>query len=444
MISHLSDSISPPKRALILQADWEGGMCKVARDLINNGVEVTKVVFCAADKLYHLKGIDTVAYNEPLLQFEAWLRNYVSKNGIDTLILYNQFRPYNAIGWDLAEQVDIECLVFELGLLRPDFSTVYSRKTEPFKLFAEEWDGMVNMPLPKEQLEDPIRVARSDSAIKLIKMGFWVLITRFLMLFGVYRLFIDQRKLGIRHHLIALFRSIYRYYRRAYQKEMKNEYWEEKKGSYFIAPLQVHCDSQITLKSDFVTMEQFIRSVAESFLENAPDDQTLIFKVHPIDRGYKDYSTLIDQLNRACGSERFLYLDRIHLPTALKNASGCITINSSVGISGLIHDCPTICLGRAVYDLPGLTYQDGLDTFWENAQPAPKENVKTFVYYLKQTSQAQGVLYQDIFQLNTESKIHWPPLYKELFTFQPKKHNVTLSYDNSPIQESFRATTEPL
>lgn len=243
---------------------------------------------------------------------------------------------------------------------------------------------------------------------------------------------------------MALFRSIYRYYRRAYQKDMKENYWRKRKGTYYIAPLQVHCDSQITLKSDFVTMEQFIKNVAESFLEHAPEDQTLIFKVHPIDRGYKDYAILIDQLNRACGSKRFLYLDRIHLPSALKNASGCITINSSVGISGLIHSTPTICLGKAVYDLPGLTYQEGLDSFWSNAEITAKEKADIFIYYLKQTSQAQGVLYQDIFELTSESKIHWPPLYKELFTFKSKKNTLNASYDNSPIQTNFSATTDSL
>ena len=33
---------------------------------------------------------------------------------------YNQYRPYNQIGWDLAKELDIECIVLELGLLRPD------------------------------------------------------------------------------------------------------------------------------------------------------------------------------------------------------------------------------------------------------------------------------------------------------------------------------------
>lgn len=422
-----------PKTALILQADWEGGMCKVARDLQRAGVDVRKVCFSFSDKLYHYNGIDCVEYKKPLIEFEQWLREYIREHHVDTLILYNQHRPYNEVGWKLAHELELECLVLELGLLRPDFTTIFTKETEPFSFFSKHWKQIKSAPLPDTPVESYERTARSDSTVKLTKMGLSVLASRIFMRLGSYKLFIDQRKLSLRHHLFALYHSLFRYAARSYQKEMKDHYWEEKADTYFLAPLQVHCDSQIILKSDFVTIEQFIDHVAESFLEHAPADKKLVFKVHPMDRGYRDYTAIIDKYNRACGEERFIYLDRIHLPSALSHAAGCITINSSVGLSALQHKTPTICLGKAVYDLPSLTSQDGLDSFWANPSPVKASAVEKFIHTLKVTNQAQGVLYQDIFNLPTESKIYWPPIYKDLFTPKVISHNVEKTYENTKL-----------
>ena len=42
-----------------------------------------------------------------------------------------------------------------------------------------------------------------------------------------------------------------------------------------------------------------------------------------------------------------------------------ISINSTVGLSSLYHGTPTICLGRANYDIDGLTAKGiNLDKFW--------------------------------------------------------------------------------
>ena len=51
-------------------------------------------------------------------------------------------------------------------------------------------------------------------------------------------------------------------------------------------------------------------------------------------------------LDHRLGGGRILYVDRVHLPTLLANSRGVVNINSSVGISGLVHHVPVITLGR--------------------------------------------------------------------------------------------------
>jgi len=53
----------------------------------------------------------------------------------------------------------------------------------------------------------------------------------------------------------------------------------------------------------------------------------------------------------------------------LSNAAGIVTINSTVGTTGLYNRVPVKVLGNAVFDIPGLTSQQPLDAFWQDPSP---------------------------------------------------------------------------
>ena len=42
-----------------------------------------------------------------------------------------------------------------------------------------------------------------------------------------------------------------------------------------------------------------------------------------------------------------------------------MTVNSTIGLSALAVSVPVITLGKAIYNLPGLTAQQGMDAFWQ-------------------------------------------------------------------------------
>ncbi|SUW53301.1 capsular polysaccharide export protein, LipB/KpsS family [Bordetella holmesii] len=91
----------------------------------------------------------------------------------------------------------------------------------------------------------------------------------------------------------------------------------------------------------------------------------LVIKNHPLDPGFVDYRAYTRRLAVEYGlQDRVHYLESGHLPTLLSHATGVVTINSTVGGSSLAHGCPTIALAPAIYSLPGLTFQHGLDCFW--------------------------------------------------------------------------------
>ena len=61
------------------------------------------------------------------------------------------------------------------------------------------------------------------------------------------------------------------------------------------------------------------------------------------------------------------YIHDLRLPRLLPQARGVVTINSTSGLSALYHGTPVKCLGKCLYDLPGLTHQGALDDFWQLA-----------------------------------------------------------------------------
>lgn len=142
---------------------------------------------------------------------------------------------------------------------------------------------------------------------------------------------------------------------------------------FFLLPLQLDSDSQIRVHSPYGTMADVIEAVMKSFSGNAPANAQLVIKNHPLDTGLVNYARLIDELAQRFDLDgRVHYLETGHLPTPLAHARGVVTVNSTVGTSAMLYRCPTIALGKAVYGLPGLTFQGTLDQFWcEGVAPDP-------------------------------------------------------------------------
>jgi capsular polysaccharide export protein len=422
MLGKQTHSNRPPNHVLILQGDWEGGLTKVAKDLQANGTKVSKVLFEPCDLRYKLCGIISEKFDAPLSGFSDWLSQKIDELDIDCLLIYNEYRPYNRRGFDLAKEKNIQCIVLELGLLRPDFISIYSRERDLFDYLQNRWHELEISGDELEDIEEPKKFRSSSTTYKIRQFAIAYLCNRFItFFFQQFKHYEDQRKMDFIHHFSAGVKSQLRFHRRAKQKRFDKILESKWSKGYYLIPLQVHCDSQIKERSKFQgssPIEDFIVHVVDSFEKHAPENTKLIFKVHPIDRGYADYAKFIENLGKRFNKERLYYLDRISNPIALKNARGCVMINSSMGISALLHGTPVKTLGKASFDLPELTFQGSLDDFWTQASSPDPMRVKNFINLLKLTSQGQGTFYQKIFDVKGESKIKWPKEFSYLFPEQ--------------------------
>ena len=141
-------------------------------------------------------------------------------------------------------------------------------------------------------------------------------------------------------------------------------------------------------------MRDFIQEVVISFAKEADTSLHLVFKHHPMDRGYRHYGNLLRELAKEYDLEgRVHYVCDVHLPTLMKHSLGIVTINSTTGIQALHHGKPVIALGRAIYNLPKLTFQGGLDQFWKNPGRVNRLHYRRFRYALVHYSQLNGAYY---------------------------------------------------
>jgi capsular polysaccharide export protein len=89
-------------------------------------------------------------------------------------------------------------------------------------------------------------------------------------------------------------------------------------------------------------------------------------------------------------ADRVVFLETGTNPLILDHARGLVTINSTMGTSGLWHSLPVCALGSAIYDLQGLTHQGHLDDFWQAPPPPDMSFFRTFRRALIHATQARG------------------------------------------------------
>ena len=163
---------------------------------------------------------------------------------------------------------------------------------------------------------------------------------------------------------------------------------------FYFLPLQLNSDAQIRDHSRFADMRPMVEYVMESFARCADTDACLVIKNHPLDTGLAHHARTIAKAATRLGmADRALYLESGDLELLLRNARGCVTVNSTTGIVALSLGCPTITLSDPIYNLPGLTFQWGLDDFWRKGEKPDAELFSRFRRVVMRATQIDGGFY---------------------------------------------------
>ncbi|ELM1483497.1 capsule biosynthesis protein [Campylobacter coli] len=378
------------KTVLLLQGPVGTFFHRLAIKMKKNKTKVFKLNFNGGDFLFYPSGKRCKCDEKDL---ENFYENFFKEKKIDAIVMYNDCRLIHAKAIKVAKGLGIGIWIFEEGYLRPYCITF-------------EKDGVnANSSLPRDKNFYLSCNILTKESIKEIPGGFkFMAFSAFLYwLFSFLLAPFFNNKL---HHrtlfpfeFLFWFSSLYRKYLYKFTEKKLNQKIYSLEKKYFLAILQVYNDTQI--KHHYKkSIEEFIEELILSFANHARAKSYLVFKHHPMDRGYRNYSKLINGLSQKYHVEgRIFYIHDTYLPTLLKRALGCITINSTVGLSAILEGCPTKVCGNAFYDFEGLAYPKKLQFFWREAhayKPNPRL-VINFKNYLLNTNQFNGNFYKNSF-----------------------------------------------
>jgi len=160
---------------------------------------------------------------------------------------------------------------------------------------------------------------------------------------------------------------------------------------FFLFPLQLPGDYQIRSQSPGGDLFKLVDAVIASFARHAPPESRLLFKVHPIDNGLSRWAARVgDAAERLGVADRMFVADGGSTDDLIGRSAGIVTVNSTVGLTALGLGKPVIALGSAIYDVPGLTFQDSLAAFWQRPTPPDAVLFDAFTRALAATTQVHG------------------------------------------------------
>jgi len=377
------------KNILFLQGPVGLFFKKLSIQFRNKGANTYRIGLNAGDACFSTS-YNYFPYKGKPEGWETFISDFLIAHQIDKIFLFGDCRFYQGIAIAMADTLGIDVFVFEEGYLRPYYITLEKHGVNDYSRLSREAAFYRN--LPEVSLPKPINATPNGIFNWTIVITYYFVAKALHFRYPHYR---HHRNFSAIQEFFFGTRSLIRkiFYTRRDKKYLPliQDTLSEK---YFFVPLQTHNDFQILQHSEYGTIEKFIIEVLESFAQNTKDEY-IIFKHHPIDRGRKNYTEFIkEQAGYLSVENRVLIVHDLHLPTLLDHAKGTITINSTVGLSSVLHKTATITLGKAIYDIEGLTNKDmSLNDFWTQHNKPDDALAQKFRQHLILTTQLNGSFY---------------------------------------------------
>lgn len=408
-------SVFRGKRVLLLQGPVGPFFRRLSQDLTLAGAQVFKVNFNGGDWLFYPGG--AFNYRGRMEDWPRYFEALLDQLNVDVVMLFGDCRPIHKLAHKIAHRRGLEIGVFEEGYIRPDYVTLERYGVNDHSLISRDPEFYLNIPI--HTIDRPIHLGNTYWYAMLWAVLYYFAAGLIKPLFCHY----DHHRPLTWQEFFPGLRSIRRkgYYA---LKELGiiSRLTGELNGRYFLVPLQVYNDAQIHTHSGFKSISNFIDEVMASFAKHASKNTALVIKHHPMDRGYHDYTRLIRKRSVEFGLQgRCFYIHDQHLPTLMQHACGVVVVNSTVGLSALHHGTPLKVCGNAIYDMPGLTFQGGLDHFWQNSQQAKPDKLllQRFHGYLIQHTQLNGSFYKRLPVIASVAGLRWITKMDTVAVHQP-------------------------
>jgi len=387
-VARIGEASRPGSRHfLIISAPFGPFARELAARLERDGSTCTRVILNAGDLVDwgRLRGV--ALYRGDRLAWRDWLKELVVRRGVTDIVTYGDSSPYTAAAVLLAESLNLPTHVFEQGYFRPDWVTLEHGGVNANSKLPRDPAWYRSHP-DREHLPAAEKVGRTTPTAVVRIVAYHAAMYAGVPFFPRYR---------APYQHPALLQALGHCWRLAAQRlsvaehERRHNTLIAAKQPLYLVLLQRPGDSQLWRHSEFERVETFLDRVVASFARHAPEDAQLLVRPHPLDHGLDPHEPVIQKLSRCYGVEgRVHYVDHGKLHEILPLMKGAVCVNSTAGLAAVEFGCPTIVLGRAVYDMPGLTHQGGLDSFWRSGETPDPSLYLAFRSILMATTQVNG------------------------------------------------------
>ncbi|MEA2767795.1 MAG: capsular polysaccharide export protein [Acetobacteraceae bacterium] len=358
--------IFPHRRFLFLQGVPGPFMHTLGQALMARGHGVSRVNFNGGDRLAWPL-LPAINFTGRISEWPAFLQRVMFDVAPTDLILHGDCRPLHKVAIELANHRGIATHVFEEGYLRPDWITLevggvngYSRLPRSVTAYRQAADLLPAQPVATH-IPPSVRARARDC------IAYGMACVALSPLFPRYA---THRGWSLPHEALGWLKRSLRAASARRRSHAAIRHAFAAKGGFFVMPIQMDNDSQILCHSDLGGMMHAIRLVVASFARHAAKDAVLAVKEHPLDNGVIDWRRVTETAARDAGiADRVVLIEDCDLQLLLDRALGMVTVNSTSATFALASGVPVIALGRSVYDLPELTHQDTLETFWCSPRP---------------------------------------------------------------------------
>ena len=369
------DAVAGQRNVMLLQGLMGPFFRKLGKGLIARGHKVFKVNFNGGDRAYWRlpNGID---YRGTLADWPDAFAGLLTKHQITDVILFGDCRDHHMGAVEICRARNVAIWVFEEGYIRPDWVTLENGGVNGHSLLPRdpEWYRARAADLPPLTQHQKVPSSFRTRAVQ----GLWYNVADVLTRWH-YPGWQTHRPWHPLVEGVGWARKLMRRDERREHGAQLLARLKEQQTGYFLFPLQLDSDAQIRLHSPFAGMIEAIKLVLQSFAEHAPPDVRLVVKEHPLDNGVRDWELETADLAQRFGiADRVDYLAWGDIEEIAEEALGMVTVNSTSGTLALAKGVPVIVLGKAVYNVPDLTFQDDLSRFWTQASPPDSATFAAF------------------------------------------------------------------
>ena len=351
--------LGPVKRFLFLQGPISPFFPRLGAELRRRGHAVRRINLCLGDRLVW-RGAGAMDFRGRLAEWPGFLAAFLDREGITDILLLGEQRLYHRVAAAEAARRGIRVTATDFGYLRPDWIILerdghnalshYPRDPDAIRRQAE---GAPPIP-PRGRFQDAFRrQAIWDIAFHVANMAPW----------------------PFPHFETHLLNSPLRNYLGTGVRLAVGP-WARRRATalleglppampLFVFAMQMEMDYSLRAYSPFPDLDTPLRQTIESFAAHAPAGAHLICKVHPLDTGVKWWGRRIRRMAQAAGvAGRVHTVDGFGLDPILERSRGMVTVNSTAAIAALERGLPVLALGEALFRVPGISHESGLDGFW--------------------------------------------------------------------------------